>query len=576
MKAKTLIVLLLAGLVSLAASAAQPPVPEGPLVVSENWPECTSLQTWMRDIIRLESLDNASETAQAKAFFRWLRLFSRMATGGMIQAHEGTYGREAYVLDAHKNAFVYGWGYCDTHSRIGEAAWSEFKQDRKAAERVVVQHEDGGYHTMFRLRLDGRYAAFDARYGYYLIDKDTPDARILAWPEVGDDRRILQNREYRNRSTPFFEYFGREWDRALLLQPVFYETEEDWAKAGQPVECVFGNGQYQMGTRFHDMSFRLPRGTTIERHWDNSARKFYVPAGFESKGEEPFRPSGRFYRVTETMFGGNWVKHDPNYKLCAPYVTVVPPDEGYNREVSGGKTIGQAWGRMVYEAPLGDAGFLEEAPVTGDLVWKPRAPHLRPKAKTVAGQAIFDFYSPYVLVDGVLSGDWVAGEQDQPRVELRVLEPKPRSESEPDVWTPWQTITTVGESFRAELGRPRFNGRSVSIHGAYRFQIRFSFASNPERTGEVGLKFLRLETWFENGLMSIPRLVAGRNVIRFKLKDASALKAPVRVTYDFETAEGVRRHERVLLPKDFRANMATYSFDAPGLRRCNRLRISYE
>jgi len=35
-------------------------------------------------------------------------------------------------------ALVNGWGYCDTHSRIAEAAWSEFKQDRRAAERVVV------------------------------------------------------------------------------------------------------------------------------------------------------------------------------------------------------------------------------------------------------------------------------------------------------------------------------------------------------------------------------------------------------------------------------------------------------
>ena len=43
----------------------------------------------------------------------------------------------------------------------------------------------------------------------------------------------------------------------------------------------------------------LARSMRAMRFWDNSARKFYVPAGFENKGEEPFRPSGRFYRITE-------------------------------------------------------------------------------------------------------------------------------------------------------------------------------------------------------------------------------------------------------------------------------------
>jgi hypothetical protein len=151
----------------------------GPLVVSENWPESTDLASWTRDVMRLEKVETASETAQAKAFFKWLRLFSKMATGGMLQAYEGAYGNEHYVLDAHKNLFVYGWGYCDTHSRIAEAAWREYKKDPGSAERVCVQHADGGYHTMYRLRLDGRFAAFDARYGYYLIDRDTDDARVL-------------------------------------------------------------------------------------------------------------------------------------------------------------------------------------------------------------------------------------------------------------------------------------------------------------------------------------------------------------------------------------------------------------
>ena len=41
----------------------------------------------------------------------------------------------------------------------------------------MVQNEGGGYHTKYRLRLDGNYGAFDPRYGYYLIDRDDGTSR---------------------------------------------------------------------------------------------------------------------------------------------------------------------------------------------------------------------------------------------------------------------------------------------------------------------------------------------------------------------------------------------------------------
>ncbi len=390
--------LLLLFAVPLAAAQA---VVTGPLVVSDRWPECTTLAGWTQDVMRLEGLDHALETAQAKAFFHWLRLFSRMATGGMIQAWEGADGQEKYVTDAHKNLFVYGWGYCDTTSRIAEAAWTEFKHDPRAAERVVLQHEDGGYHTLYRLRLDGHYGAFDPRYGYYLIDRDAPDARVLDWPDIHDN--LLKNKTYRNRSAPFFEYFGVEWQRAQLIQPAYYATEDAWKSAGAPKETVFGNRQYVPGTRFHDMDFQLLPGMTIERHWDNSARKFYVPSGKHTQKEEAFLASGRFYRVTETMLDGNWPKYDPNYQKAKPYLESVPTNEGYNRDVSGGRTIGQAWGKITY----------------------------RPDARAAASGMI-DIYSPYVLVDGSLEIHGAA--------EIRTLRAKNPSEEQPDVWSEWTPV----------------------------------------------------------------------------------------------------------------------------------------
>ena len=58
------------------------------------------------------------------------------------------------------------------------------------------------------------------------------------------------------------------------------------------------------------------------------------------------------------MLNGNWVKFDPNYQLAKAYVETVPKDQHYNADVAGGRTIGQAWGRMLYEPDLKNPEFL--------------------------------------------------------------------------------------------------------------------------------------------------------------------------------------------------------------------------
>ena len=183
----------------------------------------------------------------------------------MIQAYEGDYDKERYVVDTHKNMFVYGWGYCDTFSRIAEAAWRDYKRDPRAAERVITQHEDGGYHTMFRLRLDGHYGAFDARYGYYLIDRDAPDARVLDWAEVGVDENILRNKTFRNRCRPFFEIAGIEWERAP-------GRPARMVRYGRPV----AQGRRPQGKRLRQQP--EPHGHALPRHGFPPAQRHHYRA----------------------------------------------------------------------------------------------------------------------------------------------------------------------------------------------------------------------------------------------------------------------------------------------------------
>lgn len=233
-------------------------------------------------------LEKASETAQCL-----LHLAPPVLAHGR-RWHDsglrGVVGKESYVLDANKQLFVYGWGFCGSTSRIAEAAWQEYKRDPRAAERVITQHDDGGYHTMYRLRMDGRHGAFDPRYGYYLIERDAPDARILDWSELTGKFEI--NRGYRHRVGPFFEIAGIEWERALLLRPAYFESEAVWRAAGAPKENVFGDGAYKMGTPLHDMTFAMQRGMTIERLGQLRAQVLRPAARSPSASGPSCRPAG--------------------------------------------------------------------------------------------------------------------------------------------------------------------------------------------------------------------------------------------------------------------------------------------
>ena len=548
-----------------AATALGAQALEGPLVTTDQWPRATTLEEWTADVMRIEGLEDASETAQARAFFRWVRLFNRMATGGMIQAYEGRYGEEQFLLDVHKNLFVYGWGYCDTSSRIAEAAWERYKRDWQSAQRVITQHEDGGYHTMYRLKLDGHWGAFDPRYGYHLVESDKPDARILDWAEVGVDENIRKNQTYANRSEPFFEHFGREWDRAFLINECFYPSQDAWEAAGSPVECVFADPKHDPATKYHDMDFRLLPGMTIERFWDNSARKFYTPASPRAQREEPFLPAGRFYRVTESMFDGNWPKHDPNYRKAKPYLTRVPTDEGYNSEVRGGLTLGQAWGRILYTPDLAssDAG----AALTPDSSMQTASPYLHAQAGRGEQSATFDLYSPYVLVDGVVRGS-LAGDA---RLQIRTLGPKSVSAASEDRWSSWRGLVDEPGDFEVSLDR---NSPEHGLHGIYRFQLRVVAETPARATTPSGLVSLRLNASFETGIMSIPQLFDGSNTVRFRVREGVP-REPVQVVYRYETAQGERTAELSFEPSELQDGEAVRVVDTPGLTRCNAVSIQY-
>ena len=548
----------------------------GPLVVNDRWPECTSLQTWLGDVLKIDGVENGSEAEQAIAAYHWLRLFCRVSVGGMQHAHEGQPADEKYVLDAHKNLFVYGWGFCDTQSRIMEAAWSEYKHDKNAVNRVcVLIHAPGGYHTYYRIRQNnGSYGGFDPRFGFYLLEKDRPDARILDWDEIGVDKNIEKNRKFTNRCGPFFEYPSTELEHTMKLQPgVLFSSEKEWLDAGKETYQSFVDPKYEMGTPYHDMNWNLPRGTKLVRYWNNDGAPYYRALKRMAMDEYPDLPSGRFFRVTTDMFDGSWPKTDPNFKYSENYLETIPADEGYPEDMEGGKSIGQAWGKLAWNAPLETDAYLDAVKSSTRMSHNGKTPYLTPEYAGVVAETIFDFYVPYVIVEGTFSGKLVAGNpDDKMSVELRAQFPKTNDLNDPEEWTLWRNLTDKPGEFRVTVGSESYDPHQVTVDGKYHFQLRVRAYANGD-PAKTGLESLGAELSFENGIMSIPRLLPGRNELKFKLDDRSAVKSPVKITYNFQTENGPESENWIISQGD--AAGAKYVIDVPDLVRCDSLIIQY-
>jgi hypothetical protein len=170
----------------------------------------------------------------------------------------------------------------------------------------------------------------------------------------------------------------------------------------------------------------------------------------------------------------------------------------------------------------------------------------------------------------------LGGDSHLTEVAFRSQVPKRFDLSEPDRWLDWKVLASKPGPFRIGLDRADSAEGSSSLHGTYRYQVRFRFRSN-SGASKVGLADFGFVTFFETGIMSIPQIFAGTNTVRFKVRDASELSSDIYVKYVWEDREGreASNLKRLYPELFFKENEAVYTIDAPGLWRCNSLTISY-
>ena len=135
-------------------------------VANSRWPDCTTLESAVADIFRLEGVANKPDQDKALALWKWFRIL--MSPTGGSYAYEGPRGGETPCVDPHKILTVYGHHQCDGQSWAMAALW-------RAAGYMALDECTLG-HTTAALRYrdaDGnlRYHSFDPQRRYYHWDE---------------------------------------------------------------------------------------------------------------------------------------------------------------------------------------------------------------------------------------------------------------------------------------------------------------------------------------------------------------------------------------------------------------------
>ena len=159
-------------------------------VANSRWPDCTTLESAIADIFRLEGATNKPDQDKALALWKWFRILVS-ATGGSY-AYEGPRGKETVCADPHKIFTVYGHHQCDGQSWAMVALW------RTAGYMALDECNLG--HTTASLPYrdaDGnlRYHSYDPQRRYYHWDDQNQRVATRSIP-------VIRGMVYRHLTAP--------------------------------------------------------------------------------------------------------------------------------------------------------------------------------------------------------------------------------------------------------------------------------------------------------------------------------------------------------------------------------------
>jgi len=507
---RALLLVALIGCVAGPALAGQAigPVIANPRVTCDRWPNHYDAKSWIADVWRLSSAKTGEE--KAVALYKWTR---RQLHWG-DQCHDGTRGTRQVTIDAIKKINVHPYGYCVDFGIVAAAL------GHAGGMKCMESHVPG--HTqleVFYRDKDGveRWHRFDPFWGVTVYDKT--GSHIATWQEIKADPNVALK-------------------PAKTLLP-WGDKKDDRTRYAQKGAARPSN---RVRPCRHTMDKPLYAGEVYTLRWDRDPRVEFVNANPKCRNTMKYWGMQRYYYAR-----GDLDKLAYGHEDLRPYL------------VKAGKQIQVPPAHGILEfTPRLDANFADSlyAPPINVAVGGKDEPKLKPADPKKPMELIYLVQTPYVIAASEFRGlfrgnakvSFAYGQWRRNKWTLEQVVPaKPR----------WKVLSNSrGKGPFLQV----FTVDDLKLRGEYKVLVKVEL-SGTKTFPVAGIDDLRFGLLFQEGIMALPRLMPGKNVISVaagKIKPGYKL----RVEYCWDDTKG-KGHKAAKL---FEKLPATFDINAAGKR----------
>lgn len=449
---------------SPATLAVRPPTIENPRITCDRWPSNYDAQSWIRDVWRLENARSGEQ--KVLALYKWVRLMMHWGQ----QCYDGTRGQTAVECDAIKKINIYPYGECSdfgvTAAALGHAG------GLRTEEAHLPEHTQ---LEAFYKDSDGveRWHRLDPFWGIVVYDKS--GSHIATWQEIKADP-------------------GTALRPARTVQP-WGDKVTDRQRFADKAAC---EPDRRVRPSRYTMDKPLYAGETYILSWERLAGIPFCNANPQSRDEMDSWGFQRFQYAD-----GDPAKLRYGHELLRPFIETVEDQ----------LQVRQAHGTLFFKPLLTDR-FADSAclpPVNVKLGANERS--LCPAVPGKVAELVYLVQTPYVIANAAIAGNFRTGPGDQVKVSLARGQWRQQDYTLDQVIPAVPQWHTIWQSSGQGRQLMRLRDTDLGLRGEYKFLVKVEMTAAAEPI-LVGMDQLGFVVRFQEGVMALPRLLPGKNVIR--------------------------------------------------------------
>ncbi len=467
------------------------PIVESPRVTCDRWPSNYDAVDWIDDVWRLEGAITGEQ--KTLALYKWVRLQQHWGE----QCFDGTRGKSVCECDAIKKINIYPYGECSdfgvTSAALGHAG------GLKTEEAHVPGHTE---LEAFYKDADNveRWHRLDPFWGVVVYDKS--GSRIANWEEI-------------------------KADASVALQPS--KTIQPWGDKVTDRKRFAEKAACEPDRRVRPSRYMMDKplyaGETYILSWERLAGLEFCNANPNARDKMNTWGFIRFQYAN-----GDLTKLAYGHELLRPFI----------EKVNDQLQIHEAHGTLFFK-PLLNERFADSLYAqTRNVIVGANGRSLRPIKTGAPAELVYLVQTPYVIANGAIAGNFRTGKGDTVRVSVARADWR-EVEYTLDQVVPakpdWKVIWTSDGEGRQLM---RLREADLGLRGEYKFLVKVEMTATTSPP-LVGIDDLGFVLRFQEGVMALPRLLPGKNVIRVT---AGKIQPDynLHVTYIWDDAKG-QEHE---------------------------------